>query len=148
MPTDKQQTSELDDGTRDELLMLYETSVQDLAFFKQQQWNVTNYVLVLDAALVGARQLVGGTVGIWIVSIAALVLCFVGVLQLNSLQESMEASRARLRRIRERLSREFLDAWDTKAKRDYEPVVFLRLAMVAGVIAVGLLAMLGSGGKG
>jgi hypothetical protein len=31
----------------------YQVAVSDIAFFKNQQWKVTNYALLIDAALVG-----------------------------------------------------------------------------------------------
>jgi hypothetical protein len=30
---------------REELRLLYQTSGSDIAFFKQQQWSITNYAL-------------------------------------------------------------------------------------------------------
>jgi|KBSMisStandDraft_5_1062788.scaffolds.fasta_scaffold03142_11 hypothetical protein len=46
-----------DKGEDQELRLLYEVSVADLAFFRQQQWSIANYALLLYAALVGAVKL-------------------------------------------------------------------------------------------
>jgi hypothetical protein len=47
------------DSERQELLALYQVTAQDLAFFKGQQWTLTNYTSVALAAIVGIAQLPG-----------------------------------------------------------------------------------------
>lgn len=45
------------DTEQQEWHLIYQVSVQDIAFFKGQQWLVTNYGLLLDAAVVGIASL-------------------------------------------------------------------------------------------
>ncbi len=59
------QGSNISDAAREDLRLLYQLIVQDLAFFKQQQWSTTNYVVLLQAALVGVTQLTGTTTKTW-----------------------------------------------------------------------------------
>ncbi len=50
---------ELTDREFEEVKLLYNVTVADLAFFKRQQWIVTNYAVLVYAALtaVGAKLL-------------------------------------------------------------------------------------------
>lgn len=47
------------DTEQQEWRLIYQASVQDIAFFKGQQWRVTNYGLLLFAAVVGIANLRG-----------------------------------------------------------------------------------------
>jgi hypothetical protein len=40
-------------------MMIYQITVNDLAYFKSQQWSLTNHSSLLLAALVGTKQLLG-----------------------------------------------------------------------------------------
>ena len=42
--------------SNEELRLLYQTSVVELEFFKRQQWSVTNYGLLLYAAIVSVPR--------------------------------------------------------------------------------------------
>ena len=41
----------------EELRLLYQITAADLAYFKTQQWSVTNYTLLLFAGVVGVAQM-------------------------------------------------------------------------------------------
>lgn len=41
---------QLSDADREELRLLYQVTVSDIAFFKQQQWSISNYALTVEAA--------------------------------------------------------------------------------------------------
>jgi hypothetical protein len=134
--------AELTDHAREDLRLLYQVVVQDLAFFKQQQWSVTNYVLLLQAALVGlVTQLTGSTTkrGERIaVCVLAAILGFVGVFLLIKLEQSIKLRRVRLSNVRARLSQEFRDCWETPAKPPESATiaVVLGAAMVLGTVIV------------
>ena len=132
----------------DGLLDLYSLFTQDITFCKQQQWSVTNYALVLDAAIVGIAQLLKdglptkvilgvGCVCVGIVMIGTLyVLC--------SLQRSIDIARVRISRVKKRLPKHLCDVLqrhpsgrlgrDTRQKaRDRRAVLcLLRVAIVGG----------------
>lgn len=95
---------------RTELLALYPVTTQDLAFFKSQQWSLTNYGLVALAAIAGVRQLanvnVTPCIAVVLCSVAILITLLTGLL-LWRLHGSIKERRARLERIYALLSDEF-----------------------------------------
>lgn len=116
---------------RAEILALYQVTAQDLTFFKQQQWSVTNYALVLDAGLLGVRQVAKSLSDPekLIICIVATGLGILGLYLLRTLERSITARRERLEGVRIRLSQEFRDAWRTEAKeKDTSAVAFLLAA--------------------
>lgn len=46
---------------RADLHVLYQVTAQDLAFFKTQQWSITNYTFLIYAGVVGLDQLSKGS---------------------------------------------------------------------------------------
>jgi hypothetical protein len=101
-----------------------------------------NYVLLAQAALVGAVQLRGPTLAQWervAVSAVGVMAWVAGVWLLLKLETSIKARRDRLKNSRAGFSREFQAAWETPAKASDStiPVAFLGMAM-----SVGLLIML------
>jgi len=44
---------------REELRLLYQVTAADLAYFKSQQWSVTNYTLLLLAGVLGVADMIG-----------------------------------------------------------------------------------------
>jgi len=130
--------TQINDNEREELLALYQVTTQDLAFFKSQQWAITNYVLVAFAAIVGIPQLAGSSVG----SCARLLLCFaatvtavLGFWVLFRLKRSIDERRARLDRIFARLSSEFQNARGTKVQvSSLEMFVFLCVLLAIGMV--------------
>ncbi len=105
------------DAERQELLALYQVSTQDLAFFKSQQWALTNYALVSLAAIVAAAQFDAVTYAPCIrllLCVAAVLIAVVAIALLWRLHGSIVERRARLRRVYARLTETFRDARGTK----------------------------------
>ena len=126
---------------RDELLVLYQITVTDLAYFKSTQWTVTNYVFLLLAAIAGIRQVVGteaGSIEAMVLSILAIVVAAAGLLMLFKLDQSIRVRQSRLDAVRGQLSPEFNAAWSAGAKGPeyFRAVWFLRGAIVTGALVV------------
>src|SRR5689334_16893642 len=109
-----------DDSKQDkELRLLYELSVGEIACFKPQQWNATNYAVLLYSGLIGvAWQL--ETLVCWksllLFSFAFVTASFVWFV-LGELQASIKERRGRLNRIRT----DFTDAFNSaRGKKDEE----------------------------
>src|SRR6266545_2195755 len=103
------------DPERQELLALYQVTAQDLAFFKGQQWNLTNYTSLALASVV--------------VLIAGLVLW-----RLNS---SINMRRQRLERLFSQLSERFRGARGEKAiVSAAEMSTFLTALLIVGLSIV------------
>jgi len=109
----------LKDEERDELLSLYQVTTQDLAFFKSQQWTLTNYGLAALAILVGVPSYASTALS-WNAKLclgAALIL--VGILTifvLTRLHFSIVERRERLERIYSKMSPAFQDARGSKPR--------------------------------
>lgn len=133
--------SDSHEQSNEELRLLYQTSVTELEFFKRQQWSVTNYALLLYAAIVGITRLLDGDVS----SLEKLVLCLVativatlGVYILFVLNNSIDIRRARLAAIRTEFTALYQSAWVAKEKDDKIFRVFSLLILVKliGVVTV------------
>lgn len=125
----------------DELRLLYQVTVQDLAFFKQQQWSVTNYGLLLYAAIVGIPQIPNAGV----TPCERLVLCLLatalaagGAYLLYKLERSIKARRDRLSKIRRLFTKAFCLAWRSKYKDPDAPTtsILLGAILIVGAGAV------------
>jgi hypothetical protein len=107
---------------RDELMLLYQVSVADIAFFKQQQWSVTNYAIGIHAALLFiAYQLAPQplqTLVAWILIVLAWSAVAAGFWLVGRLQDSILGRRTRLKRIRERFGDAFNCAWEIPKPAD------------------------------
>ena len=97
----------------DELKLLYSVSVSDIAGFKQQQWNITNYGLLLYAAIVSIAKLLDdiSKVEYAVLYALAFIIMVIGWLLITILHKSVMERRARLVRIRSYFSAEFRDCW-------------------------------------
>ncbi len=121
---------------REELRLLYEVSVADLAFFKQQQWVVANYGVATYVALVAiASQLLAKPLATWhkvLLSLLALAALLGALGVLCQLQHSIEVRRARLEKVREHFGTAFRAARDTMPKREDVVLWLLVAVLVAG----------------
>jgi len=121
-----------------ELLMLYETSVAEIAGFKQQQWAVTYYVLIAQAATVAIAQAIlksiQGTDRFFLTAILALTLGL-GLVVLRSLQTSIELRRDRLRDTREHFGELFKNARSGSKEPDPVPVILAAAQMLGAFVA-------------
>jgi hypothetical protein len=131
----------ISDAERSELLALYQVTTQDLAFFKSQQWSLTNYGLLALAAIVGIPQVsnleITSCIAISLSVIAVSVTLLTGFL-LWRLHGSIKERRDRLKRVYARLSDEFRKArGEKKSVRPWEMLlpmlVVLALALVLSV---------------
>src|SRR5881392_2228530 len=101
MNTSQQTISPVSDGDRQSLTVLYQVTVADIAFFKQQQWTVMNYAVGLETALIVVAQHPSTKPLTELVAWALLALVCVippvGMLVLKRLRNSIEARRTRLK---------------------------------------------------
>jgi hypothetical protein len=121
---------------RADLHLLYSLSVTEIAGFKQQQWSVTNHVLVIQAALVGVDPLLNGHLENWERWLLALLIAITaaaGGCVLFGLHCSIRARRKRLRRVRTHLGTPFLNAWKVYKHPDHVEV-FLALALLISTL--------------
>jgi hypothetical protein len=126
-------------STREELQLLYQVTVSDLAYFKTQQWSVTNYSLALLAGLIGVTQFLKPSLSSWdrfvLVALAAAVSIIVLVV-LSKLQKSIEVRQSRLEATRANFSASFQAAWaaETKGREYVHAIHFLYTAVVIGAV--------------
>jgi hypothetical protein len=103
--------------SNEEMRLLYQMSVSEIAFFKQQQWRVTNYGLLLYGVIVAIPKILNYNlftleyVVLFLISFAVLAVCWFLV---GSLEKSLLKSRTRLVKAKDNFGKEFKDAW----KRD------------------------------
>lgn len=133
-----------------DLHLLYNVSAQDIAFFKQQQWRVTNYALLIYAALLSAVVVVGKPLHPWEISVGIMLSFATGAFAawlVNELYRSIEVRRERLRCVRSHLSAEFNDCWEAKEKVNDEWInVLFYLIIVFGFLVASWAILSYSGG--
>jgi hypothetical protein len=103
----------------EELRMLYQITVNDLAYFKTQQWNVTYYALLVEAAFVGVAQVLGAhillleRIALGTLSVVAAILALIVI---GKLQNSIEVRDSRLEATRRAFTEAFQRAWSAQPK--------------------------------
>jgi len=122
---------------RDDLRLLYQISVNDLTYFKTQQWSVTNYTLLLYAGVVGVAQMLkpGLSVADRYVLVVLTVIVAAAVLGiLTKLQKSVNVRQLRLDAVRTKMSDAFHFAWSTedKGREVFHAIYSLRVAVLGG----------------
>jgi hypothetical protein len=97
----------------DELRLLYSSSVSEMASFKQQQWHVTNYAILLFAAIAGIPRLLDqlNQVEYLVLFGAAFAVLCAGWYVLGMLADSIIIRRRRQTEIRKTFTPEFMHAW-------------------------------------
>jgi hypothetical protein len=98
----------------DELRLLHTSCVTEIASFKQQQWNVTNYGLLSYAAIASLPKLVASKL-VWeevaVLYVLAIAVLIAGWRLIGVLDDGIELRRDRLRVIREQhFTQAFKDA--------------------------------------
>jgi uncharacterized membrane protein len=129
-PNDK---TDLRQKAEEELRLLYQVSVQDLAFFKGQQWLITNYGILLYATLVGIPQIPNLSLKPCerlILCLLATALAGTGVFLLWKLERSINARRDRLRKIFKTFTKSFCLAWKSKYKDPDAPTTSIMLGCI------------------
>lgn len=130
----------------DELRLLYSSSVSEIASFKQQQWHVTNYAILLFAAVAGIPRVFDhlSQVEYLVLFLAALAILSAGWYVLGMLADSIYIRRKRQTEIRKIFTAEFMHAWrrgmsegeapdDPKEKPNL--VIFFRAVLVLSFLA-------------
>ena len=131
---------ELTTNQHEELRLLYNVTAADLAFFKRQQWVVTNYALLLYAVIVAVgKQLLSAPVAAWekiLLGILAGATAISAGVIVSQLQESIKVRRARLEKLRSQFSKEFQEAWAALEKpSDYVvPVLYAVIVIGLGIV--------------
>lgn len=110
----------LSESDHSELELLYTVSVSDIAFFKRQQWSITNYALVIEAATIAIVRLLGSIERCerWLLVVLIMATLVVGLFLVNALHTSITARRDRLKNIRAKFGSAFNHAWDVPKQKD------------------------------
>lgn len=107
----------------DELRLLYSISVSDIALFKQQQWKVTNYGLLIYAAIVSIAKFAGRLTQTEyaFLYVAAFVVMATGWYLIALFHKSIRERRSRLVEIRKNFSQTFMHCWRGGEAEDRVP---------------------------
>jgi hypothetical protein len=130
-----------DTEERADLIALYQVTTQDLAFFKSQQWSLTNYGLLALTAIAGTPQITGLTVTkciAVILCISAVVIAGLTAWLLWRLHGSIEQRRDRLERVYAKLSDAFRDARGVKSSASAWEMVIPLWAVLLLALALSL----------
>ena len=125
-----------------ELELLYNVSVSDLAFFKQQQWTVTNHALVVMAGLVGVEQLLVSPFSLrerWLLTILVAATVAIGLFVLGRLHHSIGVRHKRLENVRAKFGATFNTAWSVPKQKDYVVHFLVFIQIIAALLASWLL---------
>jgi len=104
MTNNTSNTRKLSDRGHSELLAVYNDTVSSIAFFKSQQWNTTNYAVLIYAAVIGTAKIVldagyFSTIPFSILFLPALLILLYGLYILEKLESSLQDKRNRLEKI-------------------------------------------------
>jgi hypothetical protein len=110
----------------EESRLLYNASVTEIASYKQYQWNVTNYVLLIDAGIVSASHLLGeksiSSEQAFVLCVLAAISTVAGCWAVTRLSASILLRRQRLTHIRlHRFTEEFRNSWRIGKTADESP---------------------------
>jgi hypothetical protein len=103
-----------DEKTRgDELRILYTSCVTEIASFKQQQWHITNYAILLYVAIAGMPRIPSSLnqIEYFVLFVAALAVLSAGWFVLGMLADSIQIRRGRQTECRKAFTAEFMHAW-------------------------------------
>jgi hypothetical protein len=127
--------------------LIYQVSVQDIAFFKGQQWLVTNYGLLLYAAVVGIASLLRSSLTEaerWVLTALVWAIAGSALYMVWSLDRAIGAARARLAAARDRFTDNVRNTLDAQKQARCTPradvsVLLTIVLAVAGAIISWLL---------
>jgi hypothetical protein len=102
-----------------EVLALHGVAVGDIAFFKSQQWHVTNYALLLYGAVVALSRLLGSPspLEFLVLGLLAAATFVVGCVVILQLEASIKKGRDRLSALRVHMSDVAMEAWAAGEER-------------------------------
>lgn len=97
----------------EQLRLLYSSCVTEIAGFKQQQWNTTNYAILVYAAIVSIAKTMNTLSNVeWFVLFAATAAVLgSAAFIVNMLADSIHTRRTRLSEVRKHFADEFMIAW-------------------------------------
>ncbi len=126
-----------------ELELLYNVSVSDLAFFKQQQWTVTNHALVVIAGLVGIAKLLSppslAQCDKFVLTVLVAATAAIGLFVLSRLHHSVGVRRQRLKNARAKFGAAFNTAWDVPKQDDHIVAFLVFIHVIAALLSSWLL---------
>lgn len=134
----------LSDQQHQELLLLYETAVAEIASFKQQQWAATYYLLIVHAGIVAIGQALIVNIShsdrtvLGLMVIASLIL---GLVTLSSLHRSITCRRTRLSNTRAYFGEPFKNARSVSKEYDPVPLVLVLAQLIGSSIAMWLVVV-------
>lgn len=129
----------------DELRLLYTSCVSEIASFKQQQWNTTNYGLVSYAGIVSLTKIVATRLVVWELTALYMLtgaVLLAGIYFVCMLDKSIQLRRGRLSAVRGYFAKEFRDAWLAGRPEERKQSLlwfFLAVFAVGFVVTVRLL---------
>jgi hypothetical protein len=132
-------TAALTEADQEELRLLYQVSTADIAFFKQQQWSVTNYTLTIHAALLFiAYQILKAPLGVWSVGLLAIFVWGVfaaALMVIDRLHTSIEGRRIRLKNVRAHFGKPFSEAWSIQKESDDIRWVLIFVLLLSSIVS-------------
>jgi len=132
-------------------MALQELAAADIAFYKEKQWNVANYALLLDTAIIAAAKLVISPVspaertGLWL---AALAVAVAAVIVLHDLDRTLAKGRDRIAESRKYFNEISLKAYacggdpNKALERSGDKPSLKRLFQLAVIVGFGLTSWL------
>lgn len=132
-----------------ELELLYKDALDNIRLYKQQQFAITNYVILLYGAIVALHErLLGGVVEPTcleksvLASVSVLVL-IVGSYLIIQFHCNMVGCRKRMEKIRESFEDLSKEAWNADAKPDHASCLHnIGVAItLVGILVLGMLAV-------
>jgi hypothetical protein len=143
-------TQDLHKAVGDELRLLYSTAISEIAGFKQQQWHIANYGMLLYAAIASSPRLFSSKLDcleIGALAISAIVVFIAGWMLIGMFTASIHVRRERLTFIRNNyFTVEFKQAWRAGKSIEEMPDLPEEKAQLQplfrSVFAIGLLVTL------
>jgi len=134
---------DLKEPDKEELRLLYDVSVSDIVFFKQQQLSVTNYALALHAAfLFIAYQLLVAPLAawqLWLLVVLTWTVCLAGLEMVVRLQCSILGRRTRLEQVRAHFGKPFFEAWTIQKPKDDVYQLLISVMLLSSGVVTGLV---------
>jgi len=94
------------DKNADEYIRLaYQSALEDIRFFKRQQWIVTNYTVLIYGAIIAVSRIVKSAGNEWFTYIAGIV-ALLSLLLIIQLQCSTQKARNRKNAVQEKIPRD------------------------------------------
>jgi uncharacterized membrane protein len=131
MSTDPNQQS---DKNADEYIKLaYQSALEDIRFFKRQQWIVTNYTVLIYGAIIAVSSVVKSAGNEWFTYITGII-ALLSLLLIIQLQCSTQKARNRKNAVKERIPKDLTHLlFGEPASRCAE---FLDQYSVVGLLAI------------